>query len=246
MLPSSLPTFFLPNFAADTQAGGNDPKIVGSPAFKQLFKDGDRLMKERTPYTAQILTWYRILDSGAPAAFVLHPDASVPRDFYHRADSIAASSQLLSAGFDHWDLWLFNQDSDILEVAPASPLGVNVVYAFRGMYAYLITRGAILRLLPHMLPFNSPVDQKVSYATRAYDIKVVHSRSLTARAPPTVEGYANTSSSTEDELKVSTPDSYFGYQMATIGVAVLLGLFFNRELIMSKLNPPPPTGPPAS
>jgi hypothetical protein len=232
MLPSSLPTFFLPSFPKGVGMDATDPKIVGSPAFKHLFKDGDRLMKERTPYTAQILTWYRILDAGVPAAFVLDPNASIPKDFYQRANSVAASSQLLSSGFDHWDIWLFNQDSDILEVIPAPPLGINVVYKFKGMYAYLITRGAILRLLPRMLPFNSPVDQKVSYATRAYDIKVVHARSLTAMPPSSSEGFALP----EDELKVSTPESYFGYAMIAVIVVTLLSLFFNRDVITTALS----------
>ncbi len=181
MLPSKLPTFVLPSYSSKgAEADITDPKIVGSVAFRNLFKGGREAAKERTPYWATINTWYNILDNGAPAAFVFSPTAMVPKDFYQRADVLFGTFNVLQ-NYDRFDMWLFNQDSDILEVKTGYPPNVGLVYAFQGMYGYLITRGGILKLLPRMLPVNSRIDLKISYAVRAYDMKVVHSRDLTVR-----------------------------------------------------------------
>ena len=187
MLPSSLPVFVLPIFnQKGIESDITDPKIAGSAAFRSLFKGGRAAAQERTPYWATLNTWYNILDSGAPAAFVLSPTAMVPKDFFQKADSLFGSLNVLQS-YDRFDVWLFNQDSDILQVQTGYPPNVGLVYAFQGMYAYLITRGGILKLLPHMLPVNSRIDAKISYAVKAYDIKVVHSRDLTVRRPDTEE-----------------------------------------------------------
>lgn len=123
------------------------------------------------------------------------PTALVPRDFYQRADELFASLNVLQS-YDRFDMWLFNQDDDILEVQTGFPRSVGLVYKFRGMYGYLITRGGILKLLPHMLPANSRVDAKISYAVRAYDIKVVHTRALTVRHPSVEEFFTEATAHT--------------------------------------------------
>ena len=179
MLPSTLPVFVLPTFnQKGTEADITDPKIVGSAAYRALYRGGRQNAQQRTPYWSTINTWYNILDTGAPAAFVFAPTTMVPKDFFPRADAIFHSLNVLQS-YDRFDLWLFNEDEDILQVQIGVPRDVGLVYEFRGMYGYLITRGGILRLLPHMLPENSRIDLKISFAVRAYDIKVVHDRALT-------------------------------------------------------------------
>lgn len=162
----------------------DDPKIVGSNAYNTIVKGAKSLyeyasLDEIGDTLTHLKAWYAILDSGAPAAWVFSNDVNIPKGFFDKVD-VAYKMYPLMDAYSQWDLWLFNY-SGLTDSMPAPVFGKDMllVQEFRGMYAYMITRGAILRMLPHVLPTESKVDFFVNMSILRNGINVVYINGIT-------------------------------------------------------------------
>ena len=183
----------------------NDPKIVGSIAYNTIIKGAKDLYEYgSTEQIADTLThlkaWYAILDTGAPAAWVFSDTVSIPSGFFDKAD-VAYKMYPLMDAYSQWDIWLFNYDG-ILESTPAPVFGNDMILVeqFRGMYAYMITRGAILKLLPHILPTQTNIDHFISTSIAQYAINVIMISNLHVE-PLKLESFAYRSSDYKKKYK---------------------------------------------
>ncbi len=162
----------------------DDPKIVGSNAYNTIIKGAKSLydyasLDEVGDTLTHLKAWYAILDSGAPAAWVFSNDINIPSGFFDKVD-VAYKMYPLMDAYSQWDLWLFNY-SGLIDTMPAPVFGKDMllVEEFRGMYAYMITRGAILRMLPHVLPTESKVDFFVNMSILRSGINVIFVNGIT-------------------------------------------------------------------
>lgn len=179
----------------------DDPKIVGSNAYATITKGAVNIYEYSSldqigDTLTHLKAWYAILENGAPAAFVMSNEVNLDNDFFNKVDSAYRAYPLMDA-YSQWDMWLLNY-SGITEATPAPVFGKEMflVDNFRGTYGYVITRGAILKLMPHILPTHMQLDSFISNAISQYAINVVYIKGVNVLPPkggkfsmPFIEGF---------------------------------------------------------
>ena len=209
----------------------NDPKIVGSVAYDTIIKGAKNLyeygsLEQVADTLTHLKAWYAILDSGAPAAWVFSDKIAIPSGFFDKVD-VAYKMYPLMDAYSQWDLWLFNYDG-ILESTPAPVFGKEMILVegFRGMYAYMITRGAILKLLPHILPTQTNIDHFISTTIGQYAINVIAVKGIQ------VQPAATTVPAMFESFKYKSKKSKKGSKTARraiIGTVVVICLYLIAE-----------------
>ncbi len=179
----------------------DDPKIVGSTAYSTIIKGALNIYEYSSldqigDTLTHLKAWYAILENGAPAAFVMSNEVNLDADFFQKVDAAYKAYPLMDA-YSQWDLWLLNY-SGITDAQPAPVFGKEMILVdgFRGTYGYIITRGAILKLMPHILPTHMQLDAFLSNAVAQYAINIVYIKGVNVLPPaggkfsiPFVEGF---------------------------------------------------------